>query len=127
MLIDKINNLFEVITKEEFHILLNDLILEQNSISDEDLINCLDILGEKFGKFYSLENLTIGECDFLYKTLIRLSDFDNYERTADLTGLLFSFRIDDYYFYLKEVVNKKNLLNNVKTELTETLEEYKRK
>ena len=73
MQLNEINNLCEVITEFEFHNLMNQLILQHKNITDEEVIKCLDILGEKFEKFYNINEINNQESNFIYKTLLRLS------------------------------------------------------
>lgn len=124
MLINKINNLCEVITKDEFHNLMNQLILEHKNLSVEDVFKCLDILGEKFQKFYDSNELHNEESNFLVETLIKLSDFENYTRTESLVSIMFSFRLEKYFLHLVEIVNTNILNERVKQELVEAIAEY---
>ena len=118
-----INNLTEVISKDDFHNLLNNIFKNKTLYSNSDLINYLDILGEKYGKFYDDNELTILEAENIHEILKEVSDFNRIDIMEQLVCILFKFRIDNYANFLKKELNsiKSEVVYN---EINDALNEY---
>lgn len=118
-----IDNLPEVISKKHFHALFKQVASNQSEYSKAQLIHYLDILGEKYGKFYDHNELTSDEKDSLLSLLIYLTDFTSYEIMEALTSILFSFNIDKYAEYLKNNLHL-IVIPQVYNEINDALIEY---
>lgn len=116
-------NLPEVISERDFHIYLDQLVSKRNSISKNKFVLLLEILGEKFEKFYNDNELSNEEKQVLYEILKELTDLLNFDIMARLIGILFQFRIDNYAVFLQE--NLQNIENPViLEECRDALKEY---
>lgn len=121
-----INNLPEVISEEDFHNLIEQVIKKKASYKNSDLINYVDILGEKYEKFYDASVLTQEESDGIFEILKHATDFSNISLIEKLVGILFQFRIDKYANYLKShlsTINSEAVNNEVKDSLREYWED----
>ena len=123
-MINKYRNLFEVISEKGFDTLLEDFLNNEVNYTNVDKIEILDILGEKYFKFYDTHMLTPGQSKRVTSLLIKLTDFDNLGVIEDLIGILFNFRLVDYYLFLKESSNTIKL-DKVRNEVINSLNEYK--
>ncbi|MEO5942434.1 MAG: hypothetical protein ABIP30_10000 [Ferruginibacter sp.] len=119
--LDNHENWKEVISKEDFHLILHQFLNKKNE--SEKSLETLETISEKYTKFY--ENiLTKEEVESINVLLIKFTDFGNLNRMETLTALLFNFKINEYYDYLLKhyftIINQK-----VKKEISDTLSEYK--
>ena len=123
MKIDNYKNWKEVLSEDEFHSILKELIKKKDNYSQFSLLEILNLLSEKFLLFYGVTKLTNEEKTFINSILIELTNFSNLSITEELIGILFNFRLDGYYFYLKDHLH---LIRNdeVKNELLDSLKEY---
>lgn len=106
MNLNDINRLDEVISKNDFHLLLDQVFLHKDNLSRDILIDYIHILGDKFSKFYDYNELKNKERFELSNTLIGITDLTDFDSIEQLIGIMFCFRLDDYCLYLKS-----NLLN----------------
>ena len=125
-LLSKLDNSLEVISRDEFHNLMKEIISEEPNISDTELVDYLNILGEKFRLFYDISELNIGEAIFINTTLKKLTNLSDYTRTTDLLEILFSFRVDEYYMHLTTIKDKYFLSDDVRIEILDALDEYQK-
>ena len=123
MKLDEYESWNEVISKEQFSFLINELILKENNYSNSEILERLEILSEKYLKFYDLDYLTKIQRQNVNKILIKLTDFSNLTTIEELIGVLFNLKIDEYYHYLKRhsdtIISKQ-----VEKEVFESLKEY---
>lgn len=123
MNIDKFRNLLEVISIEKFNLLLTDFLSESESLNSSERIEILEILGEKYSKFYNSNLLDNHVKNKLSEILIRLTDFTNLTTMEDLGFILFSFKLNNYYLFLKN--NAYSIQSNeVRNEVLNLLKEY---
>ncbi len=111
-----INRLPETISKENFLFLYANLMQQKNNLSKNTVIQYLNILGEKFEKFYDVNTLNYIEKDEIHKLLKEYTDFDELNLMEDLIGIMFQFRIDKYADYLQCHLNEiesKSVYNEV--------------
>ena len=125
-ILNKFQNLPEVIAEEDFHNLFNELIKNAESISAESKIELLNILGDRFGKFYDDLKLDPIEKAFISQQLIKLTQFTDINRICQLTGLMFSFSDDTYSDFLSDSLKTKHLTLNVRTEIEDSIGEFKK-
>ena len=125
-ILNKFQNLPEVIAEEDFHNLFNELIKNAESISAESKIELLNILGDRFGKFYDDLKLDPIEKAFISQQLIKLTQFTDINRICELTGLMFSFSDDTYSDFLSDRLKTKHLTLNVRTEIEDSIGEFKK-
>lgn len=113
----------EVLSDEEFHSILKELINKKDNFPKFSLLEIMNTLSEKYLLFYGTTELTIEEKTFINSILIEITDFSNLSITEDLIGILFNFRLDCYYSFLK---NNLHLVINdeVRDELLNSLREY---
>ena len=123
MELDKYKDWKEVISTEEFNSLINELIISQNKFSNSDLIELLNLLSEKYLLFYKTCELTMNQKIEINKILIKLTNFSNLIITEDLIGILFNFRLDAYFLFLREKCNTIKL-DEVRNEVINSLSEY---
>jgi hypothetical protein len=118
-----INNLPELISKQKFHLILEDVLNRQNNLSSDIVIQYLIILGERFEKFYDINELTIKEKKDIYAVLKVYTDFNRLDIVEDLINIMFQFRIDKYIDYLKR--NLKSVKRKeVYDEIYDAISEY---
>lgn len=123
-----INNLNEIISKNEFHSLLSQLFKLKNDLSKNKLISYIEILGDKFSKFYDFNELTNDETSELNKILIALTDLTNLKIMEDLIGILFKFRLNSYYLFLKnnlQNIQSDSIFEEIKSAIIEYEHGYK--
>lgn len=113
----------EVISPDEFLQLMDQFNLIRVDCSRDVVLDFLEILGEKFEKFYDLGVLTTYQRDIICSELIKMTDFDDLKVIERLIGVMFQFRVDGYVGYLKENLNRINSLD-IRKEVNEALEEY---
>ena len=101
MNLNDFNRLDEVISKNDFHLLLGQVFLHKDNLSKDILIDCINILGDKFSKFYDYNELKNKERFELSNTLIGITDFTDFDSIEQLIGIMFCFRLDDYCLCLK--------------------------
>jgi hypothetical protein len=113
----------ELLSEDEFHHILNELIKKKDHFPRSSLLEIINSLSEKYLLFYGATELTIKEKTFINSILIEITDFSDLSITEELIGVLFNFRLDGYYYYLK---NHVHLVKNeeVKHELLNSLKEY---
>lgn len=116
-------DLEELITEKEFNFFLNNFILNEDNYSNYEKIEILDILSDKFSKFYNTHILTETQKNQLINSLILLTDFSKLDIMQDLIGILFNFRLNEYYLYLKNHCNS-IIHKKVQIELLDSLAEY---
>ena len=100
-----INKLPEVISEEHFLLLLDDLVQQKDNRSKYTIIQYLDILGEKFQKFYKANVINEKQRNNLLNMVIEFTNFTDLNLTEDLIGLMFQFKIDGYKYFLKSNLN----------------------
>lgn len=95
-----INTLPEIISRENYLFLLNDLLKNACNLSKYTVLRHLDTLGDKLDKF---ENnvLCKNEKDIIYTLMLEYTDFNSLDLMENLNGIMFQFRIDKYVEYLK--------------------------
>ncbi len=122
MKIDDYKNLEEVISKEDFQNMIMQLIISREKYDVDTLIEVLETLSEKYVKFR--ENiLSCNQLEIINDLLILSTNFSNLSRMQILISILFNFRIDKYYDYLKK--HKDTIVSvEVKNEIFESLIEY---
>lgn len=125
MKIENYKNWQEVISIEEFESYINELVIKQKSFSNSILLEIVTLLSEKYLLFYGLCKLTLEQKIEINKILINLTDFSSLEITEDLIGVLFNFRLDNYYSFLKEEY-KAIKLDEVRREVIDALNEYEK-
>ncbi len=113
----------EVISENEFRYYLSELFKNKNKYSSEVLLDIIDILGDKYGKFYGSLKLSKEEKENLSRILFDLTNFSNLTLIEDLIGAMFNFNLDDYYFFLKNNINSIEL-DEVRNEVFDSLKEY---
>lgn len=113
----------EVISENEFSYYLAELFKNKNIYSTEVLLDIIDILGDKYGKFYGSLKLSKEEKENLSLILFDLTNFSNLTLIEDLIGAMFNFNLDDYYFFLKNNINSIKL-DEVRNEVFDSLKEY---
>lgn len=113
----------EVLSEDEFHNLLNELIIENDKYSKTTLLEIVNLLSEKYLLFYGTTKLTNKEKDYINSTLIKFTNFSDLSTTEDLIGILFNFRLHSYYLFLKNNIYliKKD---EVRKEVLNSLKEY---
>jgi|GEM_PF-3441282 len=116
----------EVISEEHFHSLFAELIKNSQNLTEENQIELLEILGEKFEKFYDVNKLNEKEKDFLSKQLIKWTHFSDINKVSELIGLMFSFVDNRYYEFLEDSLKTRKLIFDVKMEITESVKEFKK-
>lgn len=114
----------EVISINEFHGILKELIVKKDSFSQTDLLEILSLLSEKYLLFYRTTELTNEEKTFINSALIKATDFSNLFINEELIGIMFNYRLDDYFFYLKKNINLVKV-DEVRNEILNSLKEYK--
>ena len=67
----------EVISENEFRYYLAELFKNKNKYSSEVLLDIIDILGDKYGKFYGSLKLSKEEKENLSRILFDLTNFSN--------------------------------------------------
>ncbi|KDN54096.1 hypothetical protein [Flavobacterium seoulense] len=116
----------EVISAECFHSLFKEFIEEESLITEQKQIELLDVLGEKFVKFYNIHELKENERKFISDRLIKLTHFSDINRISELIGLMFSFVDKTYYEFLLNSLETKQLSYEVQKEITESTKEFKK-
>ena len=125
MNLEKFSNLTEVITIEEFNLLLDYFIDNKKNYNSIESIEILEILGEKYSKFYGTYCLSKRQKSCLLEILIALTDFSNLDTLQSLTFILYSFEIKEFFHYLKKHIN--TIINeNVRNDLIDSLNEYEK-
>lgn len=92
----------EVISKDQFLYLLEELLQNQERELLSEQIEKLDLLGEKFGKFYDLNVINHTHRTAIFEILKTATDTSRISLMEDLTGIMFQYRIDTYARYLEE-------------------------
>lgn len=123
MKLEDYKNWKEVFSESEFRDLLGELFAKKNVYSKDVFLEMLSLLSEKYGYFYGTYKLTNEENNDINSILLELTDFSNLSITEDLIGILFNFRVNNYYLFLK---NKNHLikLDEVRSEVLDALKEY---
>lgn len=101
MNLNDFDTLDEVISKNNFHLLLDQVFLHKDNVSKDVLVDYIMILGDKFSKFCDYNELKDKERSELSNMLIGLTDFTDFVSIEQLIGIMFYFRLDDYCLYLK--------------------------
>ena len=115
----------EVISKDRFHALLSQVMEEAIGLSPEENVYRLEVLGERYLKFYDEQELTPVERERLFALLKTLTDFTELSLIESLCGLLFCYSLNEYADWLKENVD--GITNpDIRWEVIDTLEEYNR-
>lgn len=115
----------EVISRDRFHALLSQLMEEASGLSPEENVYRLEVLGERYRKFYDEQELTSVERERLFALMKKLTDFTELSLIESLCGLLFSFCLNEYADWFKS--NVEDIANpDVRWEVIETLKEYGR-
>ena len=115
----------EVISKDRFHALLSQVMEEASGLSPEENVYRLEVLGERYCKFYDEQELTPVERERLFALLTTLTDFTELSLIESLCGLLFCYSLNEYADWLKENVD--GVTNpDIRWEVIDTLEEYNR-
>lgn len=117
-----INTLPEIISRENYLFLLNDLLKNTCNLSKYTVLRHLDTLGDKLDKF---ENnvLCKNQKDIIYMLMLEYTDFNSLDLMENLNGIMFQFRIDKYVEYLK--VNIDSIRSEkVYAEVFEAINEY---
>ena len=118
-----IKDLPEVVSKEHFISLLDDLLKNRNNFSKDTFIKYLELLGEKYEKFYDtniISEITLAE---LYRTLKEYTELDKLNLMKNLVGIMFQFRVDKYADFLSRHLNLIKL-EDVYNEIYDALKEY---
>ncbi len=121
----KFHQLPEVIQEDAFHELFNELIAVAGSVPEEQQIEYLDVLGEKFGKFYDTVRLTEAEKAFVSAQLIQFTTFSEKSRIQELTGIMVAFEDSTYYHFLKDSLKTQEMPKEVKKEIKDSIKEFK--
>jgi hypothetical protein len=125
MNLENYKNLKEVISENEFKYYLAELFKNKNIYSTEVLLDIVDVLGDKYGKFYRSLKLSKEEKKNLSLILFDLTNFSNLILIEDLIGAMFNFNLDDYYFFLKNNINSIKI-DEIKNEVFDSLKEYEK-
>jgi hypothetical protein len=125
-IITKFSFLSEVISEEYFHSLFAELIKESQNLTEEKQIELLEILGEKFGKFYNINKLNENEKNFISNQLIKWTRFSDINRVSELIGLMFSFVNNRYYEFLRDSLKSEKIISDVKMEILESVAEFEK-
>ncbi|UTN04885.1 hypothetical protein L0669_03060 [Flavobacterium bizetiae] len=124
MELEEFRKLDEVITQNQFHPLLDLFLVEKNNFKSLEQIEILNILSEKYSKFYS-NILNEEQENKIYQLLIDLTDFGDLERMEIVTGILFNFQNNSFYNYLDR--HKDTIIHIlVKKEVIKTLADYRK-
>jgi len=124
-ILQKFQHLNEVLFEEHFHSLFNEVIKNNENLSEEIQIELLTILGERFEKFYNTIELNANENKFITEQLVKLTCFSDLNRTYEINGLMFSFMNHTYYEFLTASLKTENLALKVRAEIIESIEEFK--
>lgn len=119
-----LNALPEVISKAQFLYLLEELLQNQEQEPLSEQIEKLDLLGEKFGKFYDLNVINPTHRATIFEILKTATDTSRLALMEDLTGIMFQYRIDAYAHYLEEQLPAITI-PKVHREVYESIKEYK--
>lgn len=122
----KFQFLSEVISEEYFHSLFTELIKESPNLTEKKQIELLEILGEKFAKFYNIDKLNENEKSFISDQLIKFTRFSDISRLSELISLMFSFVNNRYYEFLRDSLKTELLISDVKMEIIESVEEFEK-
>lgn len=119
-----LNALPEVISKAQFLYLLEELLQNQEQEPLSEQIEKLDLLGEKFGKFYDLNVINHTHRATIFEILKTATDTGQLALMEDLIGIMFQYRIDAYARYLEEQLPPIPA-PEVRREVYESIKEYK--
>ena len=122
----KFQSLLEVISEEYFHDLFAELIESSLFLEEQKQIELLEILAEKFQKFYNVDELTENEKIFISNQLIKWTHFSDLNRVCELVGLMFSFVDKRYYEFLRVSLKTEQLTFDVRMEIEESVEEFEK-
>lgn len=123
MKLEDYRNWNEVISENEFSHYLTELYKNKDVLSREIFLEILEILGDKYSKFYGTLKLTNVEKESINLTLLEFTNFYDLRLMEELIGRMFDFRLDYYYYYLKKNVNSIKL-DEIKNEVLNALKEY---
>ena len=122
----KFQSLLEVISEESFHDLFAELIESSQFLEEQKQIELLEILAEKFQKFYNVDELTENEKIFISEQLIKWTHFSDLNRVCKLVGLMFSFVDKRYYEFLRVSLKTEQLTLDVRMEIAESIKEFEK-
>ncbi|MET0945160.1 MAG: hypothetical protein ABWY22_07115 [Flavobacterium sp.] len=122
----KFQSLLEVISEEYFHDLFAELIESSLFLDEQKQIELLEILAEKFQKFYNVDELTENEKIFISNQLIKWTHFSDLNRVCELVGFMFSFVDKRYYEFLRVSLKTEQLTFDVRMEIEESVEEFEK-
>jgi hypothetical protein len=120
----KLQCLSEVISEDYFHDLFTELIECSEYLEEVKQIELLEILGDKFEKFYNIDELMENEKKFISDQLIKCTHFSNLSRICELTALMFSFVDKRYCEFLRVSLKTEELTLDVRKEIAESVEEF---
>ncbi len=121
----KFESLLEVISEESFHDLFAELIENSQFLEEQKQIELLEILAEKFQKFY-IDELTENEKKFISDQLIKWTHFSNQNRVCELVGLMFSFVDKRYCEFSRLSLKTEKLTLDVRMEKVESIKEFEK-
>lgn len=122
----KFQSLLEVISEEYFHDLFAELIKSSLFLEEQKQIELLEILAEKFQKFYNVDELTENEKIFISDQLIKWTHFSDLNRVCELVGLMFSFVDKRYCEFLRLSLKTEQLSLDVRMEIAESIKEFEK-
>lgn len=122
----KFQSLLEVNSEEYFHKLFAELIESSLFLEEQKQIEFLEILAEKFQKFYNVDELTENEKIFISDHLIKWTDFSDLNRVYELVGLMFSFIDERYCEFLKLSLKTEKLPLDMRMEIAESIKEFEK-
>lgn len=123
MLLEDYKSWNEIISENEFHNFLKELFENKDGYSKTALLEIVNELSEKYLLFYGVAKLTVAEKENLHSTLLELTNFSDLLIIEDLIGILFNFRLDSYYLFLKNNATSIKF-QEVKKEVLNSLKEY---
>ncbi|MGL3002130.1 hypothetical protein [Flavobacterium sp. RSSB_23] len=122
----KFQSLLEIISEEYFHDLFAELIESSQFLDEQKQIELLEILAERFQKFYNVAELTENEKKFISDQLIKWTHFSNLNRVYELVGLMFSFVDKRYCEFLRLSLKTEQLTLDVRMEIAESIKEFEK-
>ena len=99
-----LNTLPEVISKDLFLSLLEELLQNREQHSAEEQAGQLALLGEKFQKFYDPDIINGAQRTAIFEILKTATDTGRLQLMEALIGIMFQYRLDAYALYMEALL-----------------------